>query len=110
MLKKSTAWSVLVYGILLIILGIYGYYQADSKISLYAGSGFGVLLTLASFGIFANQKWSAASALILTLLLTALFAIRYSTTGKAMPAILSVISGGMLLFLLAQAGAWKKSE
>lgn len=108
MLKKSTAWSVLVYGALLFVLGIYGYWQAGSALSLYAGSGFGVLLILSSLGIFKGFRWSARAALILTLLLTALFAVRYSTTGKAMPAILSVISGGMLLFLLAQAGTWKK--
>lgn len=76
--------------------------------SLYAGSGFGVLLTLSAIGIFFGLRFSAGAALFLTLLLTALFALRYSTTGKSLPAVLSVLSGGMLLFLLAQAGTWKK--
>lgn len=107
-LKKSTAWSVLSYGILLIILGIVGYYQAGSKMSLYMGSGMGVLLTFSAIAMFAKQGWSFSVALLLTLLLTGMFAYRYSTTMKAIPALLSVLSGGMLLFLLAQAGTWRK--
>lgn len=108
MLKKSTAWSILVYGVLLIGLGTAGYYQAGSLMSLYAGGGFGVLLIISSLFIFASQKWGARMALVLTILLTGMFAYRYSVTGKAIPAVLAVLSGGMLLFLLAQCGTWRK--
>ncbi|HSX26642.1 MAG TPA: TMEM14 family protein [Chlamydiales bacterium] len=108
MLKKSTSWSVLIYGLILIILGIYGYYQAGSQMSLYVGSGMGLLVCLGAVAMFAKQGWAFGFSLFLTILLTAMFAYRYSTTTKAIPAILSVVSGGMLLFLLAQAGTWRK--
>ncbi len=108
MLKKSTAWSVLIYGIVLICLGFYGYYDKGSLVSLYMGAGLGVLLIVSATLIYFHFRWGAYMALALTLLLTATFAYRYSATTAAIPAVLSVISGGMLLFLLAQAGTWKK--
>jgi uncharacterized membrane protein (UPF0136 family) len=58
--------------------------------------------------MFAGKRWSAYTALGITIALTGLFAYRYSLTGKAIPAILAVISGGMLLFLLAQSTSWKE--
>lgn len=110
MLKKSTSWSVLIYGLILVGLGFYGYIQSASKVSLYAGAGFGGLLILSSIAMFANQKWGGLIALALTLSLTAIFAYRYSITTKAIPAILAVLSGFMLLFLLSQATSWKEKH
>lgn len=108
MLKKSTCWSVLIYGLLLIGLGYWGYHQAGSIISLYLGSGLGGLLVLSSLLMFGGYRFGAYAALILTLLLTATFGIRYSMTHKEVPAMLAVLSGAMLLFLLAQSAKWKK--
>lgn len=107
MLKKSTTWCVLIYGLILIALGYLGYVQG-SPISLYAGAGFGILLVIASLMMFAGKKFGFYSALILTLALTAVFATRYSLSGKELPAILAVLSGAMLLFLLAQSAHWKR--
>ncbi len=97
-----------IYGLLLIGLGYLGYYQGHSKISLYMGAGFGGLLILSSLAMFAHRKWGCYSALALTTILTITFALRYSSTGKMIPAVLSVLSGGMLLFLLALTAKWKK--
>lgn len=108
MIKKATSWSVLIYGLLLIGLGYWGYSQTGSQISLYMGAGFGGLLVLCSFLMFANQKMASYAAILLTLALTATFGIRYSMTHKGLPAILAVLSGGMLLFLLAQTARWKR--
>lgn len=108
MLKKSTCWAVLIYGLILTLLGLWGYYSSGSTVSLYAGSGFGLFLMLCSFLMFAQKKQGSYAALTTTVLLTGLFAIRYSLTGKGLPAILAVLSGGMLLFLLAQTANWKK--
>lgn len=108
MLKKSTSWSVLVYGALLIGLGYLGYHQSQSKISFYMGAGSGGLLILSSLAMFAHRKWGCYAALFLTALLTITFALRYSSTAKMIPAVLSVLSGGMLLFLLALTAKWKK--
>ena len=108
MLKKSTTWSVLIYGLLLIGLGYLGYYQAGSMISLYAGGGFGLLMVLCSLLMFGNIRWGSYVALTFSVLLTALFSIRYSMTGKGLPATLAVLSAAMLLFLLAQTTKWKR--
>lgn len=107
MVKKSTSWCVLIYGIILIGLGYLGY-QQGSNISFYSGAGFGGLLVLSSLLMFANIKAGSYIALAITILLTAIFAIRYSMTSKGIPAILAVISGAMLLFLLAKTAKWKK--
>jgi uncharacterized membrane protein (UPF0136 family) len=108
-LKKSTSWSVLIYGALLICLGYWGFHQSQSKVSLFMGLGSGVLLILSSLAMFAHKKWGCYTALGLTLMMTITFALRYSTTAKMIPAVLSVLSGGMLLFLLALTAKWKKS-
>lgn len=108
MLKKTTCWTVLIYGFILMCLGYLGYHQAGSKISLYLGVGLGALLALSALLMFARQKFAAYTALFLTLALTVLFGVRYSMTGKGIPAVLAVLSGGMLLFLLAQSAKWKK--
>lgn len=108
MLKKSTCWTVLIYGLVLIGLGCWGYYMADSIVSLYSGVGFGGLLIVCSSLMFAGMKFGTYTALATALALTSIFAIRYSLTGKGLPATLAVISGGMLLFLLAQTANWKR--
>lgn len=100
MLKKTTGWPVLVYGLLLILLGFLGYQKTGSVISLYVGAGMGLGVVIGSMGILWKKSWGGYLALILTLLLTIVFAFRYTATGKEFPAVLSVISGGMLLFLL----------
>jgi uncharacterized membrane protein (UPF0136 family) len=106
--KKTTAWAVLVYGLIIIGLGYMGYYQSGSMISLYVGGGFGVLLVLSSILMYFKMRFGSYAALILTLGLTATFAIRYSMTGKGLPATLAVLSGGMLLYLLARTVHWKR--
>lgn len=108
MLKKSTSWAVLIYGLLIIGLGYLGYEQAGSLPSLYAGVGFGSLLVLGSFLMFNGVRWGSYLALTTTVALTAVFSIRYSIVGKGVPAVLAVLSAGMLLFLLAQTTKWKR--
>lgn len=107
MIKKSTSWCVLIYGIVLILLGFWGY-QEGSQVSLYAGAGFGALLIISSLLMFAGWKVGSYIALAITLALTVVFAIRYSATGKSVPAIMAVLSGAMLLFLLAKLARWRK--
>jgi len=106
--KKTTAWTVLIYGLLIAGLGYMGFHQNGSKISLYVGGGFGVLLVLSSILMYFKLQFGSYAALILTLGLTATFAIRYSITAKSLPATLAVLSGGMLLFLLARTVRWKR--
>jgi uncharacterized membrane protein (UPF0136 family) len=107
MLPKSTGWPVFVYGILLIILGIMGYQKTGSAISLYVGVGMGVAVLISSIAMLKQFKWSSYSALLFTLLLTITFAFRYTATGKVFPGLMSVISGGMLLYLF---GSFAKQQ
>lgn len=108
MIKKSTSWSVLIYGILICCLGYLGYHNTLSIVSLYAGVGFGALLIICSILMFFKHPFGSYAALFLTLILTGTFAIRYSITHKEVPAILAVLSGGMLLYLLARVVQWKR--
>jgi uncharacterized membrane protein (UPF0136 family) len=109
MIGKAVSWTVLIYAALLMMLGYLGYHRTGSMISLYMGMGFGFLLVLCSLAMFAKNKLGAYLAVILTLCLTVIFAIRYTIVQKPVPAIMAVISGGMLLFLLAQVAKWKKT-
>ncbi len=108
MIKKSTCWTVLIYGITIAILGYFGYYRGASPISLYLGVGLGSLLVLSSVFMFFRIHFGSYAALLVTLILTGTFAIRYSMTNKEIPAILAVLSGGMLLYLLARVVHWKR--
>ena len=107
-MKKSTSWAVLIYGVVIAALGYLGYYQSQSKASLWSGLGSGLVLVLSSLAMFSCRKLGMYAALLMTLLLTAIFCYRYAITHGTLPAVLSIISGGMLIYLLAQIGKWKK--
>ena len=109
MFKKTTCWIVLFYGLLIMAIGIAGYMKKESMISLYMGGGFGLLIAASSFLLFAKIKTGIYTSTFLTLALVFTFGIRYTMTHKIVPALLCVLSGGMLLFLLAQSAKWKKS-
>lgn len=99
---------MLIYGLFIILLGYWGYLKAISKISFYMGFCFGGLLIVCSLLMFAGKKFGGYAAIILTLVLTTTFGIRYSMTGKEVPAMMAVLSGGMLLFLLAKTAKWNR--
>ena len=87
---------------IIMLLGYIGYKQATSMASLYSGLIFGALLVVSGIGMLAGKKIGAYTALTTTILLTGVFSYRYAATGKGLPAILAVLSAGMLLFLLAR--------
>lgn len=107
-MKKSTSWTVLFYGLAIAALGYLGYHQSQSKASLWSGLGSGSLLILSSLAMFFHRKGGVYAALTVTLLLTIIFCYRYTLTHGALPAVLSIISGGMLIYLLVQIGKWRK--
>lgn len=91
---------VLVYGLLILVGGIIGHWQAGSMASLLSGLIFGSLLIVASWGMFKSKPWGVWSALFLTFLLDAFFSYRLLITKKFMPSgLLSLISLGVLLLL-----------
>lgn len=99
---KKISWPVLIYAILLMGLGYLGYQEAGSKMSLYSGVGSGAVLLICSRLMYAGNRTGAYIALMVTALLTAVFSVRYSNTGKELPAVLAVLSAGMLIFLLVR--------
>jgi len=107
MFKKTTCWIVLLYGVLLTVLGYLGYHNAGSKPSLILGAGFGILIILSSLLLFAKNRIGTYSSISITLLLTAVFAVRYTVSAKTIPALLAVLSAGMLIFLLLQNVKWR---
>ena len=108
MIKKTTSWAVLIYGLLIFFLGYLGYYKSGSMMSLYMGAGSGSLLILSAILMFFKVRFGSYAALFLTVCLAFTFAIRYSATSKGLPAILAILSGGMLLFLLARIVKWRR--
>jgi uncharacterized membrane protein (UPF0136 family) len=108
LIKKSTGWVLLVYGLVIIGLGYLGYHQSQSMASLKAGMGSGILLIISSFFVFFKYRAGNYMGLIITFLLTAIFCYRYAVSQGSLPAVLAVMSGGMLIYLLVQVGKWKK--
>lgn len=97
---KKTSSVVLIYGLLILIGGFMGHYKAASTPSLISGIVFGVLLLIASFGIFKKKIWGQWSALILAFVLDAFFTLRFAKTMKFFPSgVMSLISLCMVIIL-----------
>ncbi|MEB3884347.1 TMEM14 family protein [Lyngbya sp. CCY1209] len=90
--------ATIAYGILAIIGGIVGYTKAQSKISLMAGVGSGILLLLGAFLQAQGFGWALIFSLFISVVLVIAFVGRYVKTKKFMPAGLMIILG---LFAIA---------
>jgi uncharacterized membrane protein (UPF0136 family) len=83
----------IVFGLLTIAGGIVGYVKAGSVASIVAGSITGVLLLIAAFLLPEHHAAGLATALIVSLLLSAQFVPKFLRTGAVMPAgVMSVLS------------------
>jgi len=85
--------SAIAYGILAIVGGTLGYIQAQSKISLLAGCGCGILLLISALLQFQGQTWALFAAMGITVILLLAFMMRWIKTRKFMPAGLMLILG-----------------
>ncbi|MBW4520552.1 MAG: hypothetical protein KME16_12725 [Scytolyngbya sp. HA4215-MV1] len=81
------------YGILAIVGGIIGYMQAQSKVSLFAGCGCGILLVGSAILQMQGQPWGLAVASGVTVVLLLAFVMRWLKTRKFMPAGLMLLLG-----------------
>jgi uncharacterized membrane protein (UPF0136 family) len=96
----------IVFGALTIVGGIIGYVKAGSMASIIAGSITGVLLLVAAFVMPEHRVAGLATALIVSLLLSAYFIRKYLSTGAVMPAgMMSVLS---IIGIIAAIVAWVK--
>jgi uncharacterized membrane protein (UPF0136 family) len=93
--------AAIAYGIIAIVGGIFGYVQAQSKISLFAGAGCGILLLISALFQFQGQTWALPVAVAVTVILLLAFMMRWIKTRKFMPAglmlILGLLSLGMMI-------------
>lgn len=97
---KLAGWITVIYALLVIGGGIMGYVKAGSTTSVVMGSIFGLLLLLSAFGIIAKMTPAAYLAILLTLILDAIFTYRWLITFKFMPAgLMSIISFVVLIIL-----------
>lgn len=85
--------ATIAYGILAIIGGIAGYVKAQSRISLMAGVGSGILLLLGAFLQVQGFGWALIFSLFISVVLVIAFVGRYIKTKQFMPAGLMIILG-----------------
>ncbi|MEM7175603.1 MAG: TMEM14 family protein [Chlamydiota bacterium] len=85
---------ILVYSILIFSGGVIGFVLKQSRMSLAAGSLFGLLLLFTSALTLSERKAGLYTALVLSILLTVLFGIRFSSGFHFLPS-------GLLLFISA---------
>ena len=92
--------ATFIYGLVSIIGGLIGYFQAGSKASLISGSISGILILISSYLINQGFMWAFFLAGVITLALIVVFAIRLRKTGKFMPSGLMIILSVITLILI----------
>ena len=94
--------ATLIYGILLLVGGIFGYTKAKSKPSLISGVISGLLLLISGFLQWQQMSVGLILAQVLTFILAIVFAIRLWKTRKFMPAgLMLVLSVANLVILFS---------
>ena len=94
----------IIFGLLTIAGGIFGYVKAGSVASIIAGAITGVLLLVAAFLLPEHHVAGLATALVVSFLLAAQFVPKFLRTGRVMPAgLMSVLS---LIGIIAAIVAW----
>ncbi|HLO84244.1 MAG TPA: TMEM14 family protein [Nostocaceae cyanobacterium] len=88
------------YGILVLIGGIIGYFQAKSKVSLLSGGVSGLLIIFAALGQLQGLTWGLTLAALITGILVVFFAFRLVKTRKFMPSGLMIILGTLALAVM----------
>jgi uncharacterized membrane protein (UPF0136 family) len=89
-----------IYALVVFIGGVTGFIIAHSHPSLIAGVIFSALLALCSYGISKGSVLGLYGAIGLTAVLFLFFGGRYYSTHAMLPAgAMTLISGGVLIFL-----------
>ena len=92
--------GTVLYGLLSLVGGVFGYTKSKSKVSLISGGVSGlILLVLAAF-IYAGNQWLEFLAAAIVGLLVIVFAIRWSKTKKFMPAVPMMFFGVVSIILI----------
>ena len=100
MVRKSSVLVVFVYGLLLIAAGLLGYFKGHSVPSLFSGLIFGSIILVCASNMHQHNRLALYTALTTTVIATVLFAWRYSIGHRLSSAILALLSGAVLIYLL----------
>ncbi|MCF4970271.1 TMEM14 family protein [Nostoc sp. CMAA1605] len=97
---NSSIIAAIAYGVLAMVGGIIGYFQAHSQVSLFSGLVSGFILLLAAYLQLQGQAWALILATCVTAVLVVFFALRLAKTRKFMPAGLMTILGMLALTVM----------
>lgn len=101
---QLTVWLILVYALLVIAGGIFGYTKVGSKASLISGLVSGSILLVAWFVTLNNPTAGLAIATVSALALLIVFGIRFNKTRQFMPA--GLMAGLSLVVGILFASGW----
>jgi len=97
----NATYTVFIYGILVIVGGLFGYIKAGSTASLVMGNIFGIALLVCGLGMMKNYDWAYFGSLLLTAALALFFGFRFITTGAWMPGGTMLIVSLITILILA---------
>lgn len=98
---KEVPYLVALYGIVLFIGGLIGFFKAGSLISLVAAACFSILFLQTARGIMKNNLTSFYVALTALFALLLFFGYRYFTSYKMMPAgAMSIMTFILICYLI----------
>ncbi len=97
---RTSATILFLFGLTLVLGGFMGWARADSLISLIMGGGFGLSLVVCGWLMLRGRVWALYAAMLITTSISALFAYRFFTTQKMMPAGMILIMGLLTLSAL----------
>jgi uncharacterized membrane protein (UPF0136 family) len=108
-LFQIATWSILIYGLVVLLGGVMGYLKAKSKASLFSGLGSGIALLVAWIVCRQAAMAGLGLATLIALVLFVVFILRFLKTRAFMPAGLMMVFSFaatvvFLLGLLANGG------
>lgn len=90
---KTTFSTAALYGFIVLIGGLIGYFNAGSTVSVVMGSTSAALLFLAAGMIYYGYAFGLTLLFLLSLLLSFLFVYRFSCSGAWIPSgVMTVVS------------------
>lgn len=92
--------GIILYGVLCIAGGIFGYVKSRSQISLISGGISGLLLLILARMVNLGQSWAVYVAATIVFLLIMVFVVRWFKSKKPMPAIPMIFLGVISLILI----------
>ncbi|HSW72166.1 MAG TPA: TMEM14 family protein [Chlamydiales bacterium] len=101
-MDRSVPVFITIYGLLVIVLGIMGYQQAASTISLISGLICGILLIIFSIYMRKRLPFAYFTGAGISLLLLIVFCIRFGKTLSLMPGLMAILSIISLVLLITQ--------